>query len=124
MSGHKLFLDTNIILYLLGGDETLARFLNQKKLYISIITELELLGYSGITKKEEKVITEFLTQCKIISITNSIKEETVRVRKTYNTKLPDSIIIATALHLDLPLITSDSDFKRVEELALIHYEKE
>jgi predicted nucleic acid-binding protein len=70
------------------------------------------------------VITEFLTQCKIISITNSIKEETVRIRKTYNIKLPDSIIIATALHLDLPLITSDSDFKRVEELALIHYEKE
>ena len=124
MSGHKLFLDTNIILYLLGGDQTLATFLNQKQLYISIITELELLGYQGITKKEEKVITEFLAQCKVITINNSIKDETIRIRKTYKTKLPDSIIIATALYLDLPLITSDTDFKKVEELALIHYEKE
>ena len=35
MSGRKLFLDTNIILYLLNGDETLAELLNKKQLYIS-----------------------------------------------------------------------------------------
>jgi len=29
MSGNKLFLDTNIILYLLNGDLTLAELLNQ-----------------------------------------------------------------------------------------------
>jgi hypothetical protein len=34
MNGHKLFLDTNIILYLLGGDRTLASFLNQKVITI------------------------------------------------------------------------------------------
>lgn len=44
MNGNKLFLDTNVILYLLGGDETLAIFLDKKQLYISVITELELLG--------------------------------------------------------------------------------
>jgi predicted nucleic acid-binding protein len=45
MSGNSLLLDTNTVLYLLAGDETLAEFLNGKKLYISIITELELLSY-------------------------------------------------------------------------------
>ncbi len=44
MNGNKLFLDTNIILDLLNGDETLAEFLNGKQLYISVITELELLA--------------------------------------------------------------------------------
>jgi predicted nucleic acid-binding protein len=44
------------------------------------------------------------------------------VRKNYNTKLPDSIIIASALYLDLPLITPDVEFKKVEELTLIQYE--
>jgi predicted nucleic acid-binding protein len=44
------------------------------------------------------------------------------LRKIYNTKLPDSIIIATALYLDLPLITSDVEFKKVDELMMIHYE--
>ncbi|WP_445732039.1 type II toxin-antitoxin system VapC family toxin [Mariniflexile sp.] len=122
MNGNKLFLDTNIILYLLNGDETLAELLNEKQLYISIITELELLAYKGITAKEEKVIKEFISQCKTITINSSVKQETIRIRKTYNTKLPDSIIIATALYLDLPLVTSDIEFKKVEELTLIHYE--
>lgn len=123
MNGNKLFLDTNIILYLLSGDETLAELLNQKQLYISVITELELLAYKGITAKEEKVIKEFVSQCKVININNNIKLETIRVRKTYKTKLPDSIIIASALYLDLPLITSDVEFKKVEELALVQYER-
>lgn len=123
MNGNKLFLDTNIILYLLNGDETLAELLNQKQLYISVITELELLAFKNITLKEEKVIEEFLTQCKIISINSKIKLETIRVRKLFNTKLPDSIIIATALYLDLPLITSDIEFRKIDELTLIHYEK-
>ena len=122
MNGNKLFLDTNIILYLLGGDQTLAELLNNKQLYISVITELELLAYKDITADEENVIKEFVSQCKTITINNAVKQETIRIRKTYNTKLPDSIIIATSLYLDLPLITSDSDFKRVEELTLIHYE--
>jgi predicted nucleic acid-binding protein len=123
MNGNKLFLDTNIILYLLNGDKTLAELLNQKQLYISVITELELLAYKGITAKEEKVIKEFVSQCKVININNNIKLETIRVRKAYKTKLPDSIIIASALYLDLPLITSDVEFKKVEELALVQYER-
>ena len=123
MNGNKLILDTNIILYLLNGDETLAELLNQKQLYISVITELELLAFKGITRKEEKVIKEFVSQCKVININNSIKQETIRIRKAYKTKLPDSIIIASALYLDLPLISSDVEFNKVEELVLIQYEK-
>ena len=123
MNGNKLFLDTNIILYLLSGDQTLATILDQKQLYISIITELELLAYSGISESEEQIVKEFISQCKVISINDEIKLGTIRIRKTYNTKLPDSIIIASSIYLDLPLITSDTDFKKVEELALIHYEK-
>lgn len=122
MNGNKLFLDTNIILYLLNGDQTLAEFLNNKQFYISVITELELLAYKGITEQEEKIILDFISQCKIININSLIKRETIRVRKTYQTKLPDSIIIATALYMDLPLISADSAFKQVEELILIHYE--
>ncbi len=122
MNGNKLFLDTNIILYLLNGDQTLAEILNGKQLYISIITELELLAYNGITAKEEKIVKKFISQCKTITINNQVKQETIRIRKTYKTKLPDSIIIATALYLDLPLITSDVEFKKVDELTMIHYQ--
>jgi len=123
MSGNKIFLDTNIILYLLSGDNTIADLLHKKQLFISIITELELLAYKNLSLEEEKIIKEFINQCKVISISNFIKHETIRIRKLYHTKLPDSIIIASALYLDLPLITADSDFKKVSELSLIYYEK-
>lgn len=122
MNGNKLFLDTNIILYLLNGDETLAEILDNKQIYISIITELELLAFPGITQKEEKIIQSFLSETKIISINSAIKKEVVKVRKRYKTKLPDSIIIATALYLNLPLLTADLGFKKVTKLSLIHYE--
>ncbi|MCX2679584.1 type II toxin-antitoxin system VapC family toxin [Galbibacter sp. EGI 63066] len=124
MNGNKLFLDTNIILYLLNGDETLAELLNDKQLYISVITELELLAFKGITKKEEKIIIDFIDQCKRININTAIKQETIRIRKAYNLKLPDSIIVATALYLGLPLITSDIEFKKVEELVMVQYDIE
>ena len=123
MSGHNLFLDTNIILYLLNGDETLAELLYMKQLYISVITEIELLGFNGIKPEDEKIIKEFILQCKVININEKIKDETIRLRKKYHTKIPDCLIIATALYLDLPLISSDSGFKKVAGLFLIQYEK-
>ena len=91
-------------------------------MYTSVITELEILAFKDITTKEERIIKDFVAQCKTITINNTVKQETIRIRRAYNTKLPDSIIIATALYLDLPLITSDIEFKKVEELTLILYE--
>ncbi len=44
MNGNSLLFNTNAVLYVLGGDETLASFLNEKKLVLSIISELELLS--------------------------------------------------------------------------------
>lgn len=122
MNGNKLFLDTNIVLYFLNGDKTLGKLLNGKQLFISVITELELLAFKNITIDEEKIITAFIKDCKVISLNNPIKKETVRIRKFYSTKLPDSIIIASAIYLDLPLITADKEFEKIEELSLISYE--
>jgi len=122
VSGTKFLLDTNVVLYLLSGDKTVADLLNDKQLYISFITELELLGYAGITKKEHKAIRLFLQECAVINITEQIKEETIRIRQTYKVKLPDSIIAATSQYLGIPLITADQDFKRIENIDVLIYE--
>lgn len=123
MSGNKLFVDTNIILYLLSGDQTIAHLLNNKNIYLSFITQLELLGFKHLSKIEENAISELINQCTVIDINSPIKKEVIELRKKYNIKLPDSIIIATSIYLDLPLITADSDFKIVKELNLLHYQK-
>ncbi|MCK9400676.1 MAG: type II toxin-antitoxin system VapC family toxin [Bacteroidales bacterium] len=123
MNGNKIFVDTNIILYLLNGDETLAELLNGKQLYISFITQLELLSYPKNSRKDIKIIQEFIEQCIIIDINEEIKDIVIDLKKKQQFKLPDGIIIATALYLDLPLITADQDFKKLDKLNLIFYER-
>jgi len=123
MSGNKVFLDTNIILYLLGGDKTIAELLNGNIFHISFITQLELLGFPGLDSKQEEIIKDLLSKCVILDINDDIKSRVIHLRKTKKLKLPDCIIIASSLYLNLPIITADEDFKKVDELNLILYER-
>ena len=116
MSGNKFLLDTNAVLYVLNGDETLADFLFEKELYISIITEMELLSYKNITPKEEKTIKDFLSEFVIVNVDDKIKSNSILVKKTSDMKLPDSIIAGTSISLKLPLLTSDKQFRTVKGL--------
>ena len=74
MSGSKIFVDTNILIYLLQGDHELTQILNGKELVISIITELELLSFPGLKSNEIKVIKKLISDCQVININNEIKE--------------------------------------------------
>ena len=123
MNGNKLFLDTNIVLYLLSGDKTLTELLFGKQFHLSFISQLELLGNPDITRKGIRIIEELLNQCVIIDINSDIKSRAVKIRRNHKIRLPDCIVIATALYLDLPLITADEEFKKVKELNLIYYER-
>jgi len=123
MNGNKVFVDTNIILYLLGGDVTIAELLNGKQIYISFITQLELLAFPKNSKKNLKIIRDFIDQCIILDINDEIKDKVIDLQSRFRFKLPDAIIIATAIYLDLPLITADQEFKKAEDLSLIFYEK-
>ena len=106
----------------LGGDDTLAEFLQDKKGYVSVITELELIGYQQITAKEQNQINNFLEECSIIDINEDIKRIYVQLRKKYKLKLGDAIAAATAIYLDVPFISADSDFTKVTELQFTKYQ--
>ena len=80
MSGNSYLLDTNIVLYLLAGDERLADILDNQVIFISFITELELLGYKGLTQKSIKIINEFISECSVIDINREIKSNTLIFR--------------------------------------------
>jgi predicted nucleic acid-binding protein len=122
MSGKEILVDTNILLYLLDGNDTIAEMLNGKNLFISFITELELLGFKKLTKHEEEAIINLLDDCSILPMSNHLKDKCIEIRRKYSLKLPDAIVAATAISFDLPFITSDKQFKTVNELKLIAYE--
>jgi len=123
MSGSKYLLDTNAVLYILNGDATLADFLFEKELYLSVISEMELLSYKELTDKDRQKIIAFLKGFVILNIDENIKLNTIEVKKTSGLKLPDSIIAASAISLKLPLLTSDKHFKNVKHLNLVYYQK-
>ena len=123
MNGPDLLLDTNTILYFLSGDETLSEFITGRKLFISIITELELLSYQKLTTKELKILTAFLSELQIENINEEIKQTTIQIRRVTKLKLPDCIIAATAIALRLPLLSADKQLATVKDLDLILFEK-
>jgi len=122
MNGNKYLLDTNIILYILAGDRTIAEYLHLKILYASVISEIEVLGFKHLAEIEETAIKNFLSQFRIIYIDDTIKKEAIALRKQYKLKLPDCIIAATAISLNLTFITADKQFKQVNSLLLELYE--
>jgi predicted nucleic acid-binding protein len=122
MSGKEILVDTNIFLYLMNGDDAIEEILQGKSIFISFMTELELIGFKNITSKEEKQIQNLLTDCTIILINDRIKEKYVELRRMYHLKLADAIIAATAIVHDIALITADKQFRTIKELKLVAYE--
>ncbi len=110
--------DTNFLIYLHEGNEIVKPFLNYN-FGISFISEVELLGFKNITKKEEIELKSLISDCFSIDWNTKIKEKTIELRRKYNLKLPDSIIAATSIVYSFPLVTADKQFSKIEELDLI-----
>ncbi|MFH7026907.1 MAG: type II toxin-antitoxin system VapC family toxin [Heteroscytonema crispum UTEX LB 1556] len=100
-----ILLDTNIVLYFLGGK--LANPLPSGQYFVSVITEIELLSYPSLSSDEETQIIEFLNKISIVGIDSNIKNLTIALRKQYRLRLPDAIIAATAQSLNATLFTND-----------------
>ena len=80
---------------------------------VFFITGLELLGFRELSDYQESEIKNLLADCSIINLDEQMKSKTIYVRKNYNLKLPDSIIAASALNLNLPLFNADKDFEKI-----------
>lgn len=104
MSGNKLFLDTNIILYFLGNDPDVVKALEESEVVVSFISELELLSYPKISETEEAQIRGFLDSTQLIDINQEIKEISIDLKRKYKLKLPDAIIAASSYYFNLYLL--------------------
>jgi predicted nucleic acid-binding protein len=109
--------DTNFLIYLHEGNRIVEPFI-EYNFGISFITEIEMLGYQGLTKAEESKIKLLLKDCFLIDWNNQIKDQTISLKRKYKLKLPDAIIAATCLIYQLPLVTADQDFSNISELDL------
>jgi len=122
MNGIRIVCDTNPLIYLLDGNRSIARFLDNKQIYLSVITELELLGKQNLSLQDNETIDFLLDGCFIIDINQEIKHIYREIKQKHTIKLPDAIIAATAIYLDMPLLTFDKEFKNVANLKLLMWD--
>jgi len=109
-----ILLDTNVVLYFLGG--RLSKPLPSGKYLVSVITEIELLSYPSLTLEEEVQIRDFLTKITVVGLENNIKELSIAFRKQYKLRLPDAIISASAKSLNATLLTNDIRLTNLTEI--------
>lgn len=112
----RYLLDTNAIIYLISG--RLALPLPEGQYSVSIITEIELLSFSGLSAEEEQKIRELLFLLDRVQLTEAVRDETIKLRRKNRLKLPDAIIAASAMIHDAVLLTNDHAFSSIDELDI------
>ena len=97
----------------------ISEIINQTPL-ISVITEIEALSWVSQDKNKEKIISDFISDSKIVTLNSDIVSLCIKIRRSKKIKTPDAIIAATAIFYDLILITSDKDFDGIQNLKLLN----
>lgn len=110
--------DTNFLIYIHEGNKLFEPFLDYD-FGVSFISEVELLGFKGLTKSEESKLRLLLNDCFLVEWNFKIKEQTIKLKKSYTIKLPYAIVAATALTHNIPLVTADKGFSKIKELDLV-----
>ena len=109
-----VILDTNAVIYLLNNQ--LARPLTEDEYGISIITEIELLSFPGLSQQHETLLRNFFRDIRILPLNEDVKNETIALKRTRKLKTPDAIICATALVNHASLLTNDKQLLRIAGL--------
>ncbi len=106
MSGLRFVADTNVLINVHEGLPITEPFLDGSVI-TSIISEIELLGWKGLSALEKIKLKALLADCIIIDLNPDIKNIAIELRQQYAIKTPDAIIAATSRFMQLPLVTSE-----------------
>ena len=97
-------------------------------LAISVVTQMELLV--GCRSKTELRKTErFLQRFQLLRLSESVSDLAVNLLRQYRLShgllIPDALIAATAIALNLPLVSKNQrDFRFIEGLKLLPYPRQ
>ena len=112
--GLTYLLDTNSLIYYFQGAPQLDPVFRQiergeARPVVSIITEIELLGFPRLTRQDEARIQTLLSGFTIVAVDERIAGQAVALKRRHRIKTPDAIIAATAMIENACLVTRDQD---------------
>ena len=121
--GARILLDTNCVIYYLNGvlPESAREALNVRlaiEANISVISKIELLGYSPPSNVSLKPVQDFVDTSTVFPLDEVVVQKTIEIRRIKKIKLPDAVIAATALIYGLEIISRNkTDFSGIEGLT-------
>jgi predicted nucleic acid-binding protein len=113
----RYLLDTNVVIGLLNGNAECTSLLHSADcvladLAVSQITRMALLGFAGISEREEQTLRQFLSSVHVVLLNEAIEAQVILLRRQHKIKLPDAIIAATTLINGLTLLTLDQSLNK------------
>ena len=117
MNGNSYLLDSCFVLRSFARADDALEILKRHQILpsqcqISIITRIEVLGFSGLNDIDEKNLTHFISQFEQLSVSEKVVLKTIKIRKEHKIKLPDALILATAKIHHLNLLTFDEKLQK------------
>lgn len=115
-------LDSNVIIYSYSNEyEYLRELVINESCTVSEISRVEVLGYHGLKKEEEKYFKDIFEYLPVILPDQDIFDRAIEIRKKYNLKLGDSLIAATASVHGLEIYTRNlSDFEKIKGIKCVN----
>ena len=116
-----ILLDSNIVIYSTKPNfSSVLGLFSQNEIAVSIVSCVEVLGYYKLTQDDRMALEEFFQVAKVIPLSDEIARMAIELRQTRPIKLGVSLISATAIVNELPLVTNNTkDFNWIESLTLI-----
>ncbi|GAB3955952.1 hypothetical protein GCM10028805_44370 [Spirosoma harenae] len=118
-----MILDSNILICAIEPvSDVLCSYLSEQsgQLYVSMITKLEVLGYHKLRPDHRTDLEKWLDVSFIFPITDDIITEAIRLRQQRKRSLADSIIAATGLLYNQPVLKNNvADFADIEGVQVI-----
>jgi predicted nucleic acid-binding protein len=68
MNGDRVVVDTSLIINLFNGVNEVQELITGRALFVSIISEIEVLSFPNITTKNSELLRDFLSECYIVDI--------------------------------------------------------
>lgn len=89
----SLLIDTNIVLYTMQGHIPSYDLFKHSNIFLSEITEMELLGYPKMLEVERNNLKQFFQYTTLLSFNLAIKKKAIELMTLYNLSLADAIIV-------------------------------
>jgi predicted nucleic acid-binding protein len=122
----RFLIDTNILIDFLadalpGQEADMIEEIIEKSCNLSVITQIEFLGWHNHTEESKIAAEEIIDHSTIIHLTPPIINDTISLKQKMRIKTPDAIIASSSRIHNMTLITGNmKDFEKIPGVRIFN----